>query len=362
MKATFLYPALIPLLLLAACKQKEPPVAFEDPAEFSISGSIDNNIMQFAAGSEGYYMQADYTLDSSVYAFTGELRKKCADCKESLRITLRNSELTPAGGPVDPAVTFNDRPRYYLSATGRVNAYLVTFYSEPKGNGAVSHSWDFGDGTSSSLANPVKSFTPTGNYLVTYTSVFSGCSSSIAYPVNLSASLEGANTIGFGYTYLGGDTVLLLTDSNYSNIAWEVNGATVSTNHELRIQVANNPSKVTLKRFFAEDTIRSTKNIPPKNYLGCNANFSYTAESVNDPYNLSAVTIEWTDVNGHVYSSRNIKQRASSFRILSASGYLTNERGQRTHKLDLAFDCQLSDGQRTITLKNMRGTIAVAHP
>lgn len=57
--------------------------------------------------------------------------------------------------------------------------------SSSQGNGvAVSYNWNFGDGTSSTLANPVHTFAGGGVYYVCLTTTFSsGCSASVCHPV-----------------------------------------------------------------------------------------------------------------------------------------------------------------------------------
>jgi hypothetical protein len=364
MKITILY--FICLLMLVSCREKEPP---EESVElgpvFMLSGTIDGQPFNAKAGENDYYMSTSFSSDSlDVYEFNSQLKQRCSSCKRSLNVSLRNYT---AGSGCDPDTAFQantDHPFY--SSGGAVThaaGYRVYFKSEYETQGVVSHYWDFGDGTFSSQKNPMKEYEP-GIYHVTYTATFSsGCSSSLSYPLNLSAHLAGRNNQGFGYTYLDSNRIMLFCNKSQDKIIWDLGQGQFSSQSQVILQLDGGVRLVSFKRITPEgDTIVQRKNIASENYLLCNANFTHFALPKADELMLSAVTVEWTDAGGTTYSSRKVKQDAASFRILSSSPYLRNEKGQKTRKLNVAFDCLLSNGSQTIEIKNMTGTIALAFP
>ena len=64
----------------------------------------------------------------------------------------------------------------------------------------VSSSWAFGDGTTSTVLNPIKTYTNAGNYNITLTSDFGGCQATKVYPITIfakpTAAFSGLPTTG----------------------------------------------------------------------------------------------------------------------------------------------------------------------
>jgi PKD repeat protein len=282
---------------------------------------------------------------------------------QSLTFLIRNYKRTFANDYTPDQAFYSGNYSYDVEGPF-VKSYHVNFKAEPQGEGAVSHFWDFGDGTTSTLEAPEKDFVPGGTYIITYTATYdTSCSSSLSYPLNLSPYVAGMNNLDFGYTYIGNNQVSLFADSSMGNLTWDLGNNIYSSNPSLIIRVDSVLKKICLKRITGVDTVQVCKNIAPQSYQRCNANFNQFAQPLSDPYHLSAVVIEWTDANGTTYSSKKVRQTSAQFfHVLSSSDYIANEKGQKTRKLAVEMDALLSDGVRTIEIKNMHGVIAVAYP
>jgi hypothetical protein len=95
--------------------------------------------------------------------------------------------------------------------------------------------------------------------------------------------------------------------------------------------------------------------------VGCAVNFDYNIETRKELYNqspgedLGQVSISYLAANGMLYNSEIAEQTAASFlRVLSTSAYLDpfQDNGEESIMVDASFQCELSNGQETITLKN----------
>ena len=66
------------------------------------------------------------------------------------------------------------------SYSGCGTPFTVAFNNYSFGTGGATYYWDFGDGSTSTLMNPVHIYNATGSFYVTMTATFGGCSSSYA--------------------------------------------------------------------------------------------------------------------------------------------------------------------------------------
>jgi len=140
-----------------------------------LDGCVANGVIFTDASTNGpatdwYWEFGDGTTStqqnpSNVYADTGYFNIKLTvshnGCKDSLT--------KPNYVHVKPPVA-----SYLYAANNCANKLEVTFTN--RSIGAVTHHWDFGDGTTSNLVNPVHSFPATGTYNVILTVTNDGCS------------------------------------------------------------------------------------------------------------------------------------------------------------------------------------------
>jgi hypothetical protein len=361
---------LFTLFASGGCVKKEEPILEDGTPVFRIIGLMENTPIKLEAGIDDYYMNTNYNMDTSnVFRFEGDMKRTCFNCKESLRIIIRNSK--EGADPIDPdsALGAGEYFYSYQASTGPA-LFRLTLDADPKGTGTVSHLWTFGDGTTSTLANPIKVLKTGIDYNISYTASFSsGCSSTLTFPIGLDPDFIPTIPVSFSYfaDTSTQDTFYFTASADTAGafLLWEFgDGGTalgITTSHTYSTP---GEYKVTLTHITSQDTIIVAKNISALFSNGCTANFNFDKQAILNPLKLSTVVVEWTDANGIVYSSNDNPQNdpESSFIITDAYPYMLNEKGQKTRALDIIFTCTVSNGTKQIKLSNMSAHIAVAYP
>jgi PKD repeat protein len=105
------------------------------------------------------------------------------------------------------------------------------------GAGPISYNWDFGDGTTSNQQNPSHSYTTPGNYAVSLQAGVTGCTSMIAYNVNVYSSPVAAFNVndpdqcfkGNAFSFVNSSTVF----SGPLNYLWSLGDGTTSTDPDV---------------------------------------------------------------------------------------------------------------------------------
>ncbi|OYU95780.1 MAG: hypothetical protein CFE21_11625 [Bacteroidetes bacterium B1(2017)] len=114
------------------------------------------------------------------------------------------------------------------------------FIDTTKGGTNITYNWDFGDGSSSDLKNPVKSFSDTGNFIVTLTSSIGGCFSAASHPVYISPNVFGPSasfSVSKNIQPLNGNSFNFINQSSnlsYGYIAqyyWRLGDGTLDSTH-----------------------------------------------------------------------------------------------------------------------------------
>ncbi len=102
-------------------------------------------------------------------------------------VTTSNADACDGVGTSDPiTITFGTTPTAAGSYTTSGN--VVTFANTS--SNATSYSWDFGDETNSSSANPSHAYAANGSYNVTLTAINGNCTDVTTFTIVISVSLE----------------------------------------------------------------------------------------------------------------------------------------------------------------------------
>jgi PKD repeat protein len=198
-----------------------------------------------------------------------------------------------------------------LTLTATQAGSTVTFSSNAAG--ATGYAWSFGDGTTSTEANPAHAYATPGSYAVTLTATFPPDPTTMM-PVtdsgSLSAQVIGVPTASFTYVALANGTVQFTDTSTGGPTAWSwtfPGGATSSVQNPV-VAIPAGTSSVSLTASNAAGpsapvTLPVTVNGPPvaaftiaPNPSGVNTPVTFNASSSTDPNN-DALTYSW-DLNG----------------------------------------------------------------
>ena len=352
------------LLALTSCRKKDfPPDTRSEEGGFYFKADINANPITIKAGESGYYMYTGHTLDTNVMTFTGDLREQnCNACTKRLKITLRDyrtwNPLRP--NPVDSSLHTGT---YLLSNSP---GYLVKFKSKFNTT-ANTYLWNFGDNSSSTEANPSHVYATAGNYSVSlrvrsntnceqYISKIEKINSNSRF---YSIQTQTLDATSFAFRSTLSDTI------NYSCV-WNFGDGTTSFQFEPKHQYAiPGTYPVTLKIGDLNDTVTTRLNLATiTTPMACLTNYDIESFSFNsNPGKFAGAMIEWTDENGTLYSSYNAQQpNWSQFTVLSVEDYLINEKGEKTKKIKVRFDCEVRNGTSTKQIRNAEAILSVSYP
>lgn len=360
--------------ILSGCK-KDYPVASNGNPVFYFSGNIDGSPVSLKAGVNDYYMYSSYVQDSSsnVYGFLGDLKQtNCTNCNNRIQFRLNDFRVSLPGASVsiDSSLLSGYYPFQILGGVPILHS--VNFTAVPSVDSSStpsSYLWNFGDGTTSSIANPKHVFARPGDYNVCLTINYSNSpASSICNIVNVGvpnstfyASIQSSvavNTMQFTGVVTGGTPPF-----NYS---WDFGDGNTSTlQNGTHFYSSANIYKVCLQVKDANGYItNSCSNISTQNFPGCITNFNFKPDTlgVSNPFAFSNVTILWTDNSGIAYTSNNSSQPTTSyFQIISVENYIKNQNNQSTKKLHVKFKCTVYNGNNTHIIDNGDAVIAVSY-
>ena len=171
-----------------------PAIAAADPSSVAGSGIPDATVEVFRASKDAGQvgLPIEY-LGSTVVAADGTWSVPItAQAGQTVTATQAKPDGNTSGlatnvnvgsAPPAPVVDFNWQQQPDT---------LQVAFSDTSTNGPTSWSWDFGDGTSSTLQNPTKTYNASGDYSVTLTAANGGGSSQQSHLVHVSAPVIGS--------------------------------------------------------------------------------------------------------------------------------------------------------------------------
>jgi len=369
---TYLLIALVGLAL--SCKKKEyPPSETVNDVVYKFSASIDNQPVSLSAGLNNYYMYSSYAQDTQgVYNFSASLRQiGCSGgCANSLKIKINDFKISPWQAPVmiDSALYPRSQPFLEIS-TG----YQVQFQSAFN-KAASAYSWNFGDGSTSDLANPTHVYARPGNYPVSLKiSNSSGCQSiirqtqkitdpSASFVSYIMATDSSAHIVRFNAGISGGR-------APYQYLWSFGDGSTSSQpgpNHYYAV-IGSYPVSVKITDSNNETVTAEYNAVTQTDLSSCAANYKLAGPVTPIPYSGSAypfskITVNWVDANGVEYSSAYGTQPAGShFQITSVEDGGLNENNEPIKKLHILFNCTVFNGSHSLAITNADAVVSVAY-
>ncbi len=375
-KSTILYLIFFAIILIAACKKETPVEIKEDPV-FYFSGAVDGSPVKLNAGENDYYMYSSYLLDTnSVYNFLADLKQiNCTNCINRIQVQINDFRVSSpaAGAVIDTSLLAGYYP-YQLpgGAPTSYNAYFTATPSNDSSSVPSSYLWDFGDGTTSAIANPAHVFSHSGIYTVCLTiSYLNSCTSTICNPVKVGVAGADFNAAINAQSSPAGNTVSLTSTITGGTApftySWDMgDGNTFTTQNVTHTYLIANNYKACLQATDANGYIANTcSNISTQNFPGCSTNYNFMSDTtggIPNPNAFSNVIIKWTDNSGLTYSSNNSSQPVDSyFQIVSSDSYLNNQNNETTKKLHVKFKCKVFNGSNSHTIDNGEAVIAVAY-
>lgn len=367
---------IVPIILLAiSCKKKEfPQNTSEDPA-FYIKAKVDGNPITINAGMFGYYMFSDHKQDSNgIYSFIAELKPNgCSvPCNNSIKIEINDNRVSTFNGNsnINNSLRTGDYEFIQLSSlTPTLCGYAVKYYSNFNKT-ATAQSWQFGDGSVSSEANPTHTFATASDYnsCVTFhdgTEYSSNCNTvrvtnrANVCKTNITIGSINGNAIQFNQQTTGTAPFSYhwdFGDGGFSTQANPMYYYLSSGMYLVKLKVVDSANDSTSFNYFI-NTDQSTKSAP---------NFSVgnpvPVYSNILPALFSKVNISYTDDKGVTYISNSAQQPiGSNFTINSIEDFKANSKNQSTKKLKITFNCKLHNGNSFVNITDGEAVIAVSY-
>lgn len=373
------------IFLFATCKKKDLPIPTANNPVFLFEGTIGNENVNYRAGVNNMYMYTDYFKDDqNLTTVRGHFGSDtCSNCEPYLSFEAKDKEqtnsLTLSQGI---ALLFNSNvfTSYSLdSIASNTTVEQFSFFHDATNPQGTQYFWDFGDGTTDSIADPTHIFPPTGGIKsVKLKTTNIGLSSPVDSLVNdIDVTIGSTCRAGFSVNYdTSSNSIIVNAKNGFTNYNWIYgNGLTGATQFDS--VTYNNAGKYTIQLSATKAGCTSTFSkkviIPyPNNNALPNFDYTFSTTTVTNyqpRINSSAFIITWKK-DGKTYQSfKNVKSINQSdktiFTLTGLEMYANNEKGQKTVKATGIVDCYLYNSQNandSIKMSSKSLTFAVAYP
>jgi len=373
------------LCLLQACRKKELPAPEDGAPVFMIESTVNGSAVNLTAGKEQYYMFTSHNLDGlGINVLNGSLRpQQCDNCNHTFTISYRdsyyrNNLIINNISDVLKAGNYN----YYngVDTTGgnvlQGNVFNFTAYAPPGTN--YTYNWNFGDGSTSTQANPSHQYTEPADYNVCLTV------SSAGYPSKTICNMITMDTMcrfQFNQT-LSQNYVNFYTIGNSNSYAWDFGDSSnllitgPSTSHTYsqagiyRVMLQDTFASSTCNNTFQKDLLVGNFN---GNELAAGFNYSYSNIGPVAPMPVDSgfrkVVVNYTAPNGTKYSTYNANashsQLNNSFVVTKAEPYQNNSAGEKTYKMEGNFKAwfyNINNANDSIYIETSKFIMGVSYP
>ncbi|MEL7530767.1 MAG: PKD domain-containing protein [Bacteroidota bacterium] len=361
-------------LALVSCR-KDLPLPTDGEVLFSVEGRLDGKKWQLEAGIDDYFLDTDHAIDDeAVREFSGHFRPTdCKDCRENLKIVIRDYKRDISTEPVNLDSIFKDQFLLYRGEVPVPDGRTFRFRGHSGGTPPFEYQWDFGDGHTSTEAEPKHQFAGDSAYLV---SVFikdaNGCSDQSRNEV---ATGERFNQCEIEYiaTPQGNSQVELDVaydgiEQDFPFVLWSFGDGSVAQGAYSLTHTYDFPGiyEVKMVLFGADGQVCcDIKNIYSEPSETCASYIAY--RSANPTPELRRIYIVYTDDQGRSYTTDYFEGQPdeSFFELLDWETYKEDADGQPTVKIDASFQCRLfeiGNEENYVELEDMNARFAVAYP
>ncbi len=351
-------------------KKKYPaPEVIEGGATYYSKLSINNSPVTLEAGVNGYYMYSSFNKDTNnIYSFIGDLKQvNCTNCPNSLKVQINDYKISLANS--SPKIDSALQVSTYPYQTGDPEpSYLVQF--ESLSSTESSYLWDFGDGSTDNIRNPIKFYDKPGKYNVCLTTTnANSCKSSICNKEKIDISPNSCKA-SISVSSAFGNTILFNSSVSYGKpnyqYLWNFGDGTTANvanpSHTYKYRGAYSVFLRVVDAYGDTAVVNYNAKTATDN-SSCAANYNRSTISlIPSTASLSHIVVTWVDENGVVYTSNNTNQPLDGyFEIVSVSEGEKNENNQPTKKIMAKFKCKVYNGNKSISIDNAEVVLCVAY-
>jgi len=366
---------------IMACAKKELPKAVNGNPVFMFDGTIGADPIVYKAGVNGVYMFSDFYKDAQdLYTLSGTFAvENCATCEPFLSFEFKDGRQT-VGASLTSGIqfffadsTFNSYSLDSIQYQSSVESFKFIPNLVVLG---ANYLWDFGDGTTSSLASPEHVFTTLGVQNITLKATHQGVVDSLTIPIDVTPFSTCRTRFSYSYDASGNQVFVQSDNLSFSSYAWDFGNGTLG----------EGPIDTAFYNFPDVYTIRLQSSVG-----GCNAEYRQKVNLTNNPnatlvnFNYLTSAIFTTNYqqrlnagtciityrkNGQTYQSYKnaigVNQSDKDvFKVTGIGMYLRNEKDQPTVFVNGEVDTYLYNTNNyldSITIKSNALKIALAYP
>lgn len=342
-------------MLLMACPKTTttlPPSTIGDTV-FYFDGKINGIATKWEAGKNDYYMQTGYLLDAvtNTLQVFGDLHSLKDSVNNALFISFQGNSTS-----LDSILKLQNYP--LVSPFSATDSATVFFQAQPRAGTNPTYSWNFGDGTTSTLANPSHIFpNPNQTYTVslfaqTTNSASGNCTSLLKQEI-----IPGNLTCNPSFTYYVAGFERRIQFNSPENATWYFgDGDSIVAQNPQHLYAAKGVFTVCMKPFGCD--VQVCQNIEIGEVNGCGINFSYQRK----PYISVPLVISYRNANGETFSTSLATQDANSFFTLSRIDNFSSS-NKKVKKLTISFRCKAQSNNGNIAvIEGQKVIFGVAYP
>lgn len=341
------------LLLLMACPKTTttlPPSTIGDTV-FYFEGKIKGIATRWEAGKNDYYMQTGYKIDvgTSLLQVLGDLHSVKDSANNALSISFQGNSAS-----LDSVLKLQNYP--ILSPFSATDSATVFFQAQPRAGTNPTYSWNFGDGTTSTLANPSHVF-PNPNQTYTVSLFAQSTNSTNCTSLLTQEIVPGSLTCNQSFAYNVAGFERRIQFNSLNNATWYFgDGDSIVAQNPEHFYASKGVFTVCMKPFGCDVLI--CKNIEVGEMNGCGINFSYQRK----PFIPVPLVISYRNASGENFSTSLANQDVNSFFTLSRIDNIAYT-NKKVKKLTLSFTCKVqSDKGNVVTLEGQKVVFGVGYP
>jgi hypothetical protein len=355
-------------ILFSSCNKKPLPETegIQNDPSFYLKCNVNGAPINIQAGKVNYYMYSSNLKDTSnVIVYKGMFKQKdCgAGCGYSIaflindyKVSLGNASTYVDSGLYVGTYQFNDAnidAKYYWANFSPVNLNINNTYSWLVNESAISNNLNYSTMLTANKTYVVK-LQSSGNCSAAHTNTFvmrdpmiMSVAAIQSTTSNLSFSFYSTHTGTSPYSYFWS-----FGDGTTSNLASPTHNYSTAGYYNAKLRLIDSSGDSSVYNYYVSAFTGQ----------GCEANYLPSFIPMGNPLALSAISLEITDSAGNVYNSKELDQtNTSKIEILSIENYQPNERGEKTKKIKIKFNCTLGSGGSIINISGGEAVIAISY-
>jgi len=361
------------VLLLFQCKKIDLPEPVDQEPVFSVAAELGGDSLRFSAGEEGYRLRASHETDSTGLTLYTAIFEPLECCGPELKFIFRGVDRQ---SPMPSSALSVGSYDYYVPLMdSSFVTYTVNFNSEISSTEDIApyaYFWDFGDGTTETVANPIHEYedlSPRNVRLEVTAS--NGCRAAYEREVDWNAgpsdciidfNVDWALVTNdqievkadFPNTPVGGGDFTDWYWNDFDSMSFPLTIFPFPSDTIAQICLTATSDSQMCSATACKGVYSVSDSLPFLTEIySCEAFYTYQLDIdstvIPAPEQLGTVIIEYTDENGTTYSTALGNQSPARFFTLNAlENFEDNEAGEPTRKLEVAFDGVLYDQQGAV--------------